>query len=185
MNGFKFQPGDIVVYEIEGYGVLKPLVRWLLGSKWGHVGIFYDYTKRGLPLTVESIGRGVMISSLLSYQNRSSKVMRWSGDEAEEVGLKVAKAAERIADNPGSWYGYLDIPRYMLPRLIWYKLTKRRFGFGYRKNSHFICSELVAQSFRNAGFPLFKGDFIPLPGDFVNSPRLQEVWSGKLKSKPA
>lgn len=180
MSNFKPQPGDVLVYEVTGYGILKPFVRWLLGSKWGHVGVFFDYTKRDLPLTIESIGHGVMIKSLLSYQDRYTKVMRWKGDSAKEIGLKVAKAAERIADNPSSWYGHFDIPRYVLPRLVWHKLTKRRFGFGYRKNPLFICSELVAESFHNAGFPLFKDDFIPLPDDFANNPMLEEVWSGKL-----
>lgn len=170
-----FKPGDVIVFELQGYGIFKPLVRWLLGSNWGHIGLFYTYTKRDLPLIIESIGRGVLIRSLLASEGRKVKVMR-----CDEVGLKVAKAAERIADNPGSWYGYLDIPRYVLPRLIWRKITGEREGFGYRRNSFFICSELVAQAFRDADSPLFTGDFIPLPGDFVTSSLLKQIWEGKL-----
>jgi len=180
MVAIKFQPGDIIVYKLQGYGIFRPIVRWFLGSAWGHVGLFFAWTKRDLPLTIESIGRGVMIRSLLASGGSYIKVMRWQGDNADEVGLKVAKAAERIADNPGSWYGYLDIPRYILPRLLWYKITGRRFGFGYRRNQHFICSELVGQAFRDAGFPLFPADFIPLPGDFVKAP-LEEVWEGEFQ----
>lgn len=181
MDNFKLEPGDILVYELEGFGIFKPLVRWLLGSNWGHVGLFWAWTKRGFPLTIESVGRGVMIRSLLSYQGRYTKVLRWKGDDAKDVGLKVAKAAERIADNAGSWYGYFDIPRYVLPRLIWRKLTGATSGFGYRRNSFFICSELVAQSFRDVGFPLFDPDFISLPGDFVDERLLLEtVWAGRF-----
>ena len=182
MSNFTLESGDIIVYRLGrgDWGILRPLVRWLLGSPYCHVGLFWAWTKRNLPLTIESIGRGVMIRSLLSYQGRYVKVMRWKGDDARKVGLKVAKAAERLADNPKSWYGYFDIPRYVLPRLIWRKLTGATSGFGYQRNQFFICSELCAQAFRDAGFPLFNGYFIPLPGDFVDWPLFQEVWEGKL-----
>lgn len=175
-----FKPGDVIIFELQGYGIFKPLVHWLLGSKWGHIGLFYAYTKRDLPLIIESIGRGVLIRSLLASCGRKIKVMRWQGKDAEQVGLKVAKSAEHIADNPSSWYGYLDIPRYVLPRLIWQKITGKKEGFGYWHNSFFICSELVAQAFRDADSPLFTGNYIPLPGDFVNSKFLKQVWEGKL-----
>ncbi len=185
MNNFKFQPGDVIVYKFGkgDWGILRPFVRWLLGSPYCHVGLFFAWTKRNLPLTIESIGRGVMIRSLLASGGRQVSVMRWKGDNAEEAGLKVAKAAEHIADEPMSWYGFFDIPRFVLPRLIWYKLTKRRLGFGYRRNQFFICSELVAQAFRNAGLPLFSGDFIPLPRDLAKSPLLEEVWAGRLSAE--
>ncbi len=177
---FKYEPGDIILYDTAGYSrLIRPIVRWLLGSEWGHVSIFYGYTKREMPLVIESIGRGVLMRTLLSSKGRKVKVVRWNGDDAA-VGRLAAKAAERLADNPGSWYGYVDIPRYILPRLIWHKLTGRRTGFGYWHNNHFICSELVAQAYINAGFVLFTNDFIPLPGDFDDNSLLGEVWSGTL-----
>ncbi len=177
---FKYEPGDIILYDMAGYSrLIRPLVRWLLGSEWGHVSIFYGYTKRGLPLVIESIGRGVLMRSLLSSEGRKVKVRRWNLPPFE-AGLQAAKAAEHLADNPSSWYGYVDIPRYVLPRLIWKKLTGRRTGFGYRRNNHFICSELVAQAYVNAGFVFFAQDFIPLPGDFDDHSLLKEVWSGTL-----
>lgn len=92
--------------------------------------------------------------------------------EDEGKAMKAAKRAEIIADNPSSWYDYWAIPRYILLRLIWYKLTRRRFGFGYLHNSHFICSELVDEAY----------DFIipkpPLPQDFLTVPELHPVWEG-------
>ena len=178
---FKFEPGDIILFDMFNYPkVIRSIARWLLGSEWGHVGIFFAYTKRYLPLIIESLGRGVLMRSLLASQGRKVKVMRWN-EATSGVGDLAAEASEHLADNPSSWYGYWDIPRFVIPRLIWAKLFgRRRKGLGYRRNNHFICSELVDQAYINAGHPLFASDFIPLPGDFEVHPFLKEVWSGKL-----
>ena len=179
--GLEFLPGDVIVFELSGYGILKPVVRWLLGSNYGHIGIFFAYTKRGLPLIIESIGRGVLIRSLLASQGRTVRVMRWKGDDHKEVGVKAAKMAEKLADSPGSWYGYFDIPRYVIPRLIWQKLTGKKEGFGYAHNPFFICSELVGKAYYDAGYPLFdEHDYIKLPGDFATNDKLKRVWEGQL-----
>jgi hypothetical protein len=161
--------GDVILHRLTGYGAFNSFAIWLLGSQWGHVSLFYDWTKRGLPLSIESIGRGVMIRSTLYYQGQWVKVLRWRGLNQQLVGLLVAKAAERLADNPDSWYDYVCVPRYLLPRLIWYKLTGDREGFGYKENNLFTCAELVAQAFDDAGYPILNRTLPPIPSDFESN----------------
>lgn len=187
---FEFKPGDVIVYKLGkgDWGILRPLVRWLLGSPYYHVGLFFAYTKRGLPLTIESVGRGVMIRSLLSHQGRDVKVMRWDtfylssgGYDFEEVGLKVAKAAERIADSSQSFYDYLCITQFVLPRLILEKLHLP-MPLKWHRNPFYICSELTYQAYENAGYRLDYPPLgvVPLPGDFTQCRLLEKVWEGAL-----
>lgn len=169
-----FHPGDVLVERNECTGLIRRLKDWLLGSEWGHVALFYDSTKRGLPLLVESIGRGVMIRSALATEGRYVAVLRCKDPM---IALFAARKAERLADNPGSWYDYWAIPRYVLPRLIWYKLTGRRYGFGWRQNPYFICSELVDAAYNGA----VSADLgAPLPGDFMKCKGFDKVAEGIL-----
>ncbi|MBA7661333.1 hypothetical protein ES703_69348 [subsurface metagenome] len=171
---YEGKPGDVILMRSEETGFYRRLKDWLLGSQWGHVAIFYDYTKRGLPLVVESIGRGVMIRSLLASDGRYSLVLRHKNPD---IALAAAKRAERLADNPGSWYDYWAIPRFVLPRLVWLKLTGRRCGFGYRHNPHFICSELVNEAFDR----IIPGELVPpLPHDFLAVKDFQPAEEGQL-----
>lgn len=168
------EPGDVILMRSEETGLYRRLKDWLLGSEWGHVAIFYDYTKRGLPLVIESIGRGVMIRSLLASEGRYVQILRHLTPGRARA---AAKKAERLADNPGSWYDYWAIPRFVLPRLVWYKLTGRRSGFGYRHNPHFICSELVDEAFDRIIPPELEP---PLPADFLTIKAFCPMGKGKL-----
>lgn len=166
------KPGDVILMRSKDTKFFRELKDWLLGSQWDHVAIFYDHTKRGLPLVVESIGRGVLIRSLLASEGQRILVLR---HEDEEIALSAAGRAESLADNPTSWYDYFAIPRFVIPRLIWFKLTGRRYGFGYNRNPHFICSELVDEAF----WHIVPDDREPpLPHDFLKVKELHQVWEG-------
>ena len=175
VDGTELKPGDVLFFKASNWRV-----RLLV--KYGHVAIYFDQTKRGLPLIVESIGRGVLIRSLLTYTGEEITVKR---PVDESIGAPAAKAAERLADNPGSWYGYFDIPRFALPKLILAKFGSilprswdtilKWLAFTYRRNSFYICSELVASAFRDVGYPLVDEKTIPLPDDLFHSPRLAPV----------
>ncbi len=181
MDSVDLRPGDVLLFPVSGYGIFNPLARLLM--KYGHVALYYTETKRDLPLIIESIGRGVLIRSLYCYDGVEVTVMRPEQDGG--LGERAAKAAERIADCPGSWYGYFDIPRFVLPKLILARLGAllpervRKALFllchTYRHNSVYICSELVAQAYENAGCPLVEADTIPLPDDLACSPTLRLV----------
>lgn len=173
----KLSPGDLLFFPVRGYGVLNPIVRRLI--TWGHVAIYYTETKRGLPLIIESVGRGVLIRTLYCYTGETVRVMR---PRDADAGLRAAKAAERLADNPASWYGYYDIPRYVVPKLVLAKLDEWLpyllklplwlLAHTYRRNSLYICSELVADAYANAGYPLVHEGTIALPDDLAASYRL-------------
>ncbi len=175
------RPGDILLFRPAGWGILLPVVRWLV--TYGHVALYWTETRRGLPLIIESIGRGVLIRSLFAYAGWQVRLMRPKVDDG--LALRVAKEAERLADNPGSWYGYFDIPRYVLPKLILGKiaqllpsrwtLTLRLLAISYRRNNLYICSELVAEAYRRAGVPLVEESTIPLPDDIARSEALESL----------
>jgi uncharacterized protein YycO len=177
----ELRPGDVLFFKATSW-----LVR--LFVRYRHVAIYFDQTKRGLPLIVESIGRGVLIRSLLSYTGEEITVKRPAD---ESIGAPAAKAAERLADNPGSWYGYFDIPRFALPKLMLAKFGSilprswdtvlKWLAFTYRRNSFYICSELVASAFRDAGYPLVDERTIPLPDDLFHSPKLTPVGTAKVE----
>jgi uncharacterized protein YycO len=174
----ELRPGDVLFVKATDW-----LVR--LFVQYRHVAIYFDQTKRGLPLIVESIGRGVLIRSLFCYTGKEITVKR---PVDESFGALAAKAAERLADNPSSWYGYFDIPRFALPKLMLAKFGSilprkwntilRWFAYTYRRNNFYICSELVASAYKDAGFPLVNDETIPLPDDLFNSPKLARVGTG-------
>ena len=181
MEYTELRPGDVLFFKATSW-----LVR--LFVRYRHVAIYFDQTKRGLPLVVESIGRGVLIRSLLSYTGEEITVKR---PVDESIGMLAAKAAERLADNPGSWYGYFDIPRFALPKLMLAKFDSilprswntilKWLAFTYRRNSFYICSELVESAFKDAGFPLVDEEMIPLPDDLFDSPKLMLVGTLKVE----
>jgi hypothetical protein len=174
------QPGDIILLYIEG-GLSGLIMRWLLGSPFCHSAIYWTETKRGLPLIIESVGgKGVVIMTLLVYEGKRARVLRWAGPDAREVGERAARAAENIADRRDSFYDYLAIPRFVIPRLLF-----ERWGIGmpakWHKNPLYMCSELVAQAYSNAGYAILPEDTVPLPGDFAKSDKLATVFDGILK----
>ena len=180
-HAIQLEPGDMLLFPVHGWGILHPVVRALM--KYDHAAIYYTETKHGLPLLVESIGRGVLIRSLYCYSGQQVLVRRHIDGIANPVfGLPVADAAEHLADNPSSFYDYFAIPRFVLPKLLYNKLGRilpARISsllwfmeHTYHRNRLFICSELVAQAYNDAGYPIVDMATIPLPDDLATSGRL-------------
>lgn len=169
----ELKPGDILIWEDTATGLYGKLKRYLLGSPWGHASL-----AKGDKMQIESVGRGVLDTDLCNSNGRVVAIMRLCPPIDSTIPAKAMNAALELSEECNSWYGYFDIPRYVLPRLIWQKLTGRREGFGYHRNPAFICSELVDQAYRNVGLDLFPDDSIPLPGDYETCPFLYKVWQG-------
>ncbi len=184
------KPGDIFLF----YGsssLYDRLLKWALGSPFTHTFLYWTETKRGLPLIIESVGKGVVIHPLYLYRGRHLRLMRVNPERyplsssnipspfTTGIGNAAAEAAEHIADRPDSYYDYAGIFRFVLPRLLWQKLVGGRPPRErYRQNRHYLCSELVAHAYENAGYPLLPKDVVPLPGDFASSPFLEVIWDG-------
>lgn len=173
---FNYLPGDVLVFLDENKSLFGRLRRWLLGFRYGHVALYFTETKHGLHLVIESIGRGVAIRALMADQGSFVFVLRLREDDGK--GQAVAKQAERLADNPQSWYDYFGIVRWVIPRLILAKLGIRTRD--YQRNQYYICSELVAEAFWRAGIQVVPRGQVPLPGDFMESPLLRLVAGSRL-----
>lgn len=177
-SNFRFKPGDNILMSDKGQrlNLIMKLKRWLLGNKWDHIAIFFTYTKRGLPLKIESDGKeSVIIRSLFVDKGRWIRILRFKNKAEAEA---TVKRAENLADNPASWYDFWDIARFVIPRLICYKLFGRRFSFGYKHNSSFICSEFVNEA---DGMIISEEQGPPLPDDFNYISELVMVAEGFLK----
>ena len=182
-NEWTIMVGDHVYMPLSGDGILmrsgeKGIYRWLkdwlLGSGWGHIAIFYDFTKRGMALVIESIGRGVLIRAFNASEGRYVCIIR---HQDAHLAAQASKRAEHLADNPDSWYAYLTIPVFVIPRLIWYKLTGRKGSFTYRNNNHFICSALFDEAYGN----IIPDEWGPaLPADFLDVKEFHIHLEGKL-----
>ncbi len=171
---FRLEPGDHILFRL-GSGPLAALETALLGSPWGHIAI----KGRGT-LIIESIGRGVLRRDIRACSGSHVRVLR-PRSTLLGAGLRICEAAERIADNPQSWYDYLAIVQYVLPRLIAAKLHLP-MPLKWHRNPVYVCSEFVEQADVDAGYPpecVLEG-VIPLPGDFNNSPMLRWAWEGVL-----
>ena len=106
-------------------------------------------------VSLKVLGGGGGVRDLLAYQGVTSiRVMRHVEMAAR---LKAAEAARAISDDPGGWYGYWDIPRFVLPKLILAKIGRllpmkyavwlKVLAYSYRRNSLYICSELVVSAY--------------------------------------
>lgn len=162
------RPGDILVFEDQARGLWGAVKRWALGAtygySWGHVSVY-----AGAGEQIESVGRGASQTTL--QPGRLTAVLRHSCYNAD-MGARLLAEARKIRDSGGAWYDYGCIPRYVIPRLLFHKLTGGRFGFGWRRNSIFICSELGEEVYFKSGYQLWDNlDVPPLPDDFFyNNP---------------
>ncbi len=188
MNEQKYYPmlADIVLMRDDSKGILADIKRWGLKSEydpkgeWGHVAMVCAFATDGtvtdIPLVVESIGRGVMIRPLAASNRRYVRVLRY-GPSAAPAKMAAAKAIS-LATEPDSFYGYFDIPFALIPRLLLYKLTGKRYKWVYRHNGVFICSEVPDEAF---GYTFFPDELEPpLPGDYNSVKSLSPAYEGVL-----
>ena len=133
----------------------------------------------------ESIGRGVVLRSLSERYSEKVVVMRLKSEHDRRRIPQVLVGAIELASAPESYYDYLCIVRFALPRLICEKL-RLPMPLKYARNPAMICSEACAEVFDRAKLPdiLRFRTRVPLPGDFVtDSPLLGEVWRGTLSEE--
>lgn len=171
MNNMQLHPGDILLFDAgRNWGFLAPVVRWLM--EHDHVAMFYGYTDKGMPLIVESIGRGVMIRTLLAYSGEKITILRPKVDY--DTVLEIMIAAREIVDDPKSYYDYLCVVRFAIPRII-AQILGLPLPLKYHRTPQMICSEFVAEVFWRVGIEVLPMDIVPMPDDFLESSVLEYV----------
>ena len=128
----------------------------------------------------ESNGRGVVLQSLSNRYGQEVVVMRLISEHNRRRIPHILLEALRLASSSRSYYDYLCIVRFVLPRLICEKLGLP-LALKWHRDPLQICSEACWEVFHRVGVDLLPTDVVPLPGDFVtDSPILEEVWRGSL-----
>ena len=129
----------------------------------------------------ESSGRGVALQSLSNRYGQQVVVLRLISEHGKIP--RVLEEAIKLASDSQSYYDYLCIVRFVLPRLIFEKLGLP-MPLKYHRDPWHICSEAVSEVFIRGGLDLLYLEDVPLPGDFVTeSLLLKEAWRGQLSEE--
>ena len=195
MINFKLEPADILVNVDRSKKPIPLIKRWALGSPYVHVfmyigkvGVIVNLKQRKIlrfPMLFESDGRGVVIQSLSNRYGQEVVILRLKAEHDRRRIFYVLEEAIKLASEPQSYYDYLCIVRFVLPRLICTKLGIP-LPLKYHRDQWHICSEAVFEAYYRAGLVdiLLPYCTPPLPGDFVtDSILLEQVWSGILSEE--
>ncbi|MBA7608329.1 hypothetical protein ES703_15506 [subsurface metagenome] len=194
MNNFKLEPADILVNVNRRRDPISVIKRWAVGPYdhilmyLGRVGILVNRRQGRIlrfPMLFESNGRGVVIQSLSNRYGQEIVVMRLKSEHDRKRIPRVLEEAIKLASDPQSYYDYLGIIRFVLPRIIFGKLGLP-MPLSWHRDERQICSEACFEVFYRAKLVdiLLPYCTPPLPGDFVDdSTLLEEVWEGRLSAE--
>ncbi|MBA7511367.1 hypothetical protein ES705_03360 [subsurface metagenome] len=188
MNNFKLEPADILVNVNDRNDPSSVIKRWVVGPYehvfmyMGQVGILVSRRQPRIlrfPMLFESNGRGVVIQAVSNRYGQKVVVMRLISERDKKKIPRVLDEAIKLASDAQSYYDYLCIIRFVLPRLICEKLGLP-IPLKWHRDPWHVCSEAVFEVFYRAGLEILRRDVVPLPGDFVTDSLLLEVWRGTL-----
>ena len=148
------RPGDYGVVKTNG--IIGRLIRIGTTSRWNHAFIYI-----GGGVLVEARPTGVTL-------NRVDQYTAYAFNQHEDI---TQEQRDHIVDHAmaqvGKPYGFIDITVIFL-RIFGLKIPNLKIWNKLSKKKGFICSELVAESYRKAGFVLInKPDGIVTPGDLA------------------
>ncbi len=191
MNNFKLEPADILVNVNDRNDPFSVIKRWVVGPYehvfmyMGQVGILVSRRQPRIlrfPMLFESNGRGVVIQAVSNRYGQKVVVMRLISERDKKKIPRVLDEAIKLASDAQSYYDYLCIIRFVLPRLICEKLGLP-MPLAWHRDPWHVCSEAVFEVFYRAGLEILRRDVVPLPGDFVTDSLLLEVWRGTLSEE--
>jgi hypothetical protein len=191
MNDFKLEPADILVNVNDRNDPFSVIKRWVVGPYehvfmyMGQVGILVSRRQPRIlrfPMLFESNGRGVVIQAVSNRYGQKVVVMRLISERDKKKIPRVLDEAIKLASDAQSYYDYLCIIRFVLPRLICEKLGLP-MPMAWHRDPWHVCSEAVFEVFYRAGLEILRRDVVPLPGDFVTDSLLLEVWRGTLSEE--
>ncbi len=152
----QLKPADVFV--VHGNHLISRIIRVVLDSHWNHATMYIGNGKY-----IESNNKGVEIKSLDKYKSKDIEIYRHKKISDLDRKRIVSHAMQEV----GKRYDFLQIIQ-----LLFY------FVFGIRGNAReigsknrYICSELVAESYKTAGLKVYK-NYNPTqisPADFSES----------------
>ncbi|MBA7551693.1 hypothetical protein ES705_44241 [subsurface metagenome] len=180
----------MLVFTSSSEADFSKVKRWVAGP-YEHVFLYLgaidfaplDKPPLRVPMLFESYGRGVCFRSLSERYGQEIVVMRLKSESDRERIPRVLEEAIKLASDSQSYYDYLCIVRFAIPRLICEKLGLP-MPLKYHRDPWHICSEAVNEVFIQGGLELLYLEDVPLPGDFVtDSLLLEKVWTGILSEE--
>jgi len=194
MNSFKLEAGDVLVNVNKRNDPLSVVKRWAIGPYehvfmyMGRLGLLregHSSDMWNVSMLFESNGRGVVLQSLSNRYGQEVVVMRLKSEHDRKRIHQVLDEAIKLASEPQSYYDYLCIMRFVMPRIL-----RERLGLplplAWHRDAFQICSEAVFEVFYRAGLVdiLLPYCTPPLPGDFItDSALLEKVWAGILSQE--
>ena len=182
---FKLEPVDILVTVNDRNDPFSRLKRWSVGPYdhvfmyLGQMAILTDNVMLRHPMLFESNGRGVVLQSLSNRFGQKVVVMRLKSEYDRRRIPIILQEGIQLASDSQAYYDYYVIAKFVLPMLIFKKLGLP-IPLRYQRDLLMICSEACAEICWRAGVPVLPENVVPLPGDFVSSPLLEEVQRGIL-----
>ena len=190
MNDFKLEPVDILVTVNRRRDLFSRVKRWIAGP-FEHVFLYLgkvriitspeQHQTLRFPLLFESNGRGAVIQALSNRYGQEAVVMRLESEYQGKI-PRVLKEAVKLASELGAYYDYSVIATHIIPKLILEKLHLP-IPLRYHRDKLMICSEAINEVYCRSKVHLLPQNVVPLPGDFVTSPLLAEVWAGNLSEE--
>ena len=151
-----YQPqlGDYGVVKTKG--LLGKLIRIGTMSRWNHCFIYI-----GNDLIVEANPKGVEISKVDKYP-----LIAWNQHEELSYTTResIANHAKWLVGRPYSFFTIAG----MVLRILGFKFLSNRLLKAISKHDNYICSELVAECYRQAETILIREeDYLVVPGDLA------------------
>jgi hypothetical protein len=190
------QPGDILVWESSEKGIIRRIKHFITQSDRGHVSVFWGFktpggdelcgdwdtslNKKFSPLHCESIGRGQCKTELLKSAGRHVDVYRY---KTVSVSTEAAIKMNNLVLDGDQVYDYWCIFRYAIPSILWHRISGKWCGFGYARDSRYICSEAADFVYDYRFFS--RTDIPTFPWDYEYAKGLKLVASGVLTTEGA
>ena len=173
---FKLEPCDVLLFRVEGDGILERLEREFVGG-FSHAALYLGEALRDY-FIFESNMRGASMVSLKSEKGRLVEVMRPEISFAQKK-LVISKAIE-LASEETSFYDYPVIFLSCIPRVLKMKFPFLPIPVKYCRDMLVMCAEGVAECYWRAFIPILPTNVVPLPVDFRTSPILKSVYEGRI-----
>ncbi len=176
------EDGDVIMCV--GNGPMSRMIRWLSRSRASHAGIILHWHDR--VLVAEATGKwGVHVWQLSECVKKyKGRVALYKPRPEARARLSLERLRASVIDYLGRGYRTMS-----LFQIGWYLLFSRPRAMKdpdrHPPKREFVCSELVAACFREAGVDLVPQipDGYTTPGDLERSPELVRV--GRLESSQA